>query len=183
MKKIRIYKNLRTFLVLCVIICFLSGCGTVQSADFNSIQEPVTLDSETAEPDVVEETNISNMPKKKNDKETEERAKKSTKKVQDKAEKEYNDKMEEVLEINRNQEDGKSPSEWLFYCYYSAHDQIVVWAAPICVVSIGAGFLLFICATGNKTLRRFALFGLIIGVPVLIIFLVFGVGIWNGVFY
>lgn len=50
-------------------------------------------------------------------------------------------------------------------------------AAPyIALGSFGIGFFIFLFARGNKRIRKFGVFGLMIGVPVVLIILVYGFG-------
>lgn len=94
--------------------------------------------------------------------------------------KEYHAILDDVLADDDSP--GVSLSKMILLWFYDYYTNIRLWGGPICVVSVLAGAVLFTFAKGNKGMRKFALFGLIIGVPVFYVFTVIGVGALNDVF-
>lgn len=54
--------------------------------------------------------------------------------------------------------------------------------SPVIIIcSVAAGVLTMVLATHNKKIKRFGLFGLIIAIPAVVLLIVFGIGIFNGI--
>lgn len=79
-------------------------------------------------------------------------------------------------------DDGKSLGVVMLKAFYSFYYTLRLYAGPICYVSILVGSILFFFAKGNKSLRKFGLFGLICGVPFMLITLIFLMGYLNDLF-
>lgn len=79
--------------------------------------------------------------------------------------------------------DDRELSERLLDGYYQFYAGIKSWAPVIAISSIGAGLLILIFSRYNKGLRRFGLYGLVIGVPLVLLVIVYGVGFLNGIFF
>lgn len=76
----------------------------------------------------------------------------------------------------------ESLPEALLKGFYNTYIQIKLWAPWICIGSFMIGMIIFLAARGNKRARKFGLFGLVIGVPLSMLFIVFGIGFLNGMF-
>lgn len=73
-------------------------------------------------------------------------------------------------------------SKRLVLAVYAAYAEIKHLAPYIGMMSVSVGVLIFIFSKYNKGLRRFALYGLIIAVPCLLLFIIFGYGILADIF-
>lgn len=73
-------------------------------------------------------------------------------------------------------------SKRLVLAVYAAYAEIKHLAPYIGMVSVSVGVLIFIFSKYNKGLRRFALYGLIIAVPCMLLFIIFGYGILADIF-
>lgn len=118
----------------------------------------------------------------KNKEENPSRAETTKNKLYADADAEYNEIMERYANTDSASDDDRSIAEILLSTYYDFYEKIRIWAAPISFVSMIIGIFLAIFAKGNKAVRRFGIFGLAIGIPTLMVFLVFGVGILNDIF-
>lgn len=99
----------------------------------------------------------------------------------------YNDAMDRLMADEEGpRAEGKDIIERLtnsiFGGFYRAYLSFKTMAPFICVVSFAAGLVLFLFSTKNKRLRRLGLFGFMIGIPVVVLVIVYGVGILNGIF-
>ena len=65
---------------------------------------------------------------------------------------------------------------------YGVYAQIKYMAPYIGVASVAIGWIIFFLSKYNKGLRRFALYGLIMGIPLLLIFIIYGYGILADIF-
>lgn len=104
----------------------------------------------------------------------------------DKLESIYNDAMDRLMADEEGpRAEGKDIIERLtnslFGGFYRAYLSFKTMAPFICVVSFAVGLVLFLFSTKNKRLRRLGLFGFIIGLPMVVVFIVYGIGILNGV--
>lgn len=103
----------------------------------------------------------------------------------------YDKAMEEAMsgfysEAKEYNEEDNFFERWtrtLVRMFYNRYGSLQAMAPGIAVLSIFVGGILFIFSTNNKPLRRFALYGLIIGVPIFLIILVYGVGAFSQVCY
>ena len=95
-------------------------------------------------------------------------------------EQEYNEILDEAL--REEEAPTISLAKRLLLWFYDYYTTIRLWGTPVCICSVVVGFVLFLVARGNKGARKFALFGLILGVPLLYVFMVFGVGALNDIF-
>ena len=109
------------------------------------------------------------------------RAKESEEKIRKDTEKEYYALLDKYSD-NDTETSDRGFIETILYHFYRIYLQIKMYAAPITFVSIIIGSLIAIFCRSNKAMRRFGIFGLIIGVPVIMILMVYGVGILNSIF-
>lgn len=65
---------------------------------------------------------------------------------------------------------------------YGLYQTLCKYMPHVMVLSIVFGILLFILARRNKSLRRFGLYGLCIGIPVCALIFIFGFGTMCGIF-
>lgn len=79
--------------------------------------------------------------------------------------------------------DDRKLSERLLDDFYRVYAGIKSWAPVIAISSIGAGLLILIFSRYNKGMRRFGLYGLVMGVPLVLLVIVYGVGFLNGIFF
>lgn len=158
----------------------LSGCGGDSVSFSEMYQQQKQLESGknnyvvdgSATPDPSASTD------KQDQKSTKQQAKDTVKNLNKKGASDYDKLMEKVT--NQGNSD-MSATELLWYYWYSVLDIIKKNAALIIIFSEMIGGFLFFVFKGNKSAQKWALFGLCIGVPVTVIFLIFGVGILNGV--
>lgn len=94
----------------------------------------------------------------------------------------FNDGISDVINTVGSGKD-MSIAERALISYYSVYGLIRGWAPIIAIVSFIVGGLVFALSRYNKGARRFALFGLMIGVPIFMAVIVFGLGILNDVFF
>lgn len=79
-------------------------------------------------------------------------------------------------------EDDTPAAKRVLLVTYALYVRIKYLAPYIGVVSVSVGGIVFLLSKYNKGLRRFALYGLIIGVPCILIFIIFGYGILADMF-
>ena len=77
---------------------------------------------------------------------------------------------------------GESLGVIILKAFYGFYYTLRIYAAPICVISMLTGSILFFFAKGNKSLRKFGLFGLVCGVPSMLITLILLMGYLNDLF-
>lgn len=87
------------------------------------------------------------------------------------------DKLTKTPETN-----GESFAQVLFVETHGIYTQFKLYAPLICFVSMFLGAIIFLFARGNKAARKYGLVGLVIVVPLLTLFLVYGIGFFYGIF-
>lgn len=116
----------------------------------------------------------------------EERAEKSVEDSGSRTEEIYNNAMDRFLNEEVVRPEGDNFADRLLNIFLRAYLRfyhVMSSVAPlICICSIIIGGLMMFFAKKNKRIRRMGLFTFIIGVPLLMIFGVFGLGILNGIF-
>ncbi len=166
------YRKGRMIICSCLFLLLLSGCSDGQSSEFYRLQSQklaedaaTQVPGKTCRPDGQNGAN--------------DRAGEDDASMRRKARDEYGKIMDAYSDTEISD---KTVSEQALSWYYYYYGQIRSWAGPIVVVSVSFGTLLLIFSKGNKRRRQWGLYGLIIGVPLLMVFLVYGVGILNGMF-
>ena len=99
----------------------------------------------------------------------------------DKTMQEYNDGLASLVAYENNGE-RRSLSEVLILTFYQLLGTLRAWSVPIIIITVVVGAFLFIFSRYNKQLRRFSV-GLIVVVFLLWIFIIFGTGILNEIFF
>lgn len=98
----------------------------------------------------------------------------------------YDDAMSRIIEENPSPVEGDNAferaSNIIFGGFYRTYLTIRSAAPLICLGSFAIGLLLFLLASKNKRLKRTGLFVFMIGIPVLMLIIVYGIGILNGIF-
>lgn len=105
----------------------------------------------------------------------------------DRANQIYDQAMEEAMsgfysEAKENDKEGnlfERLTRGFVRMFYNRYGSLKSMAPGIAVVSVFLGGIIFICSKKNKPRRQFALYGLIIGVPILMLVLVYGIGIFS----
>lgn len=77
---------------------------------------------------------------------------------------------------------GRAVAANVLRTFYKTYLAIKQTAAVIITVSIFIGTLIFVICRKNKKRRRFGLYGFIIAVPLIILAIVYGIGILNGIY-
>ena len=121
---------------------------------------------------------------------SEQNAEISANNYQNRMDKIYDEAMEEAMsgfysEAKDNNEDGNifdRMTRGIFRLYYNRYGSLKTMAPSIAVISIVSGGIIYLFSAKNKARRKFALYGLIIGVPILMLVLVYGIGIANQFF-
>lgn len=149
-------------LYLIIATILLSGCGyTANNNGFFSMEQyEETMENQ----DKISSRNV-------------EQAMKAGDKKEAEVKNTINDLINEPAKKNK-----ESLPETLLRGFYNTYIQIKLWAPWICIGSFMIGMIIFMSARGNKRARKFGLFGLVIGVPLCMLFIVFGIGFLNGMF-
>lgn len=174
MRTMKIYLKGVIIVNVCLFAIFFTGCSDAESSDFYRMQSQKLAGN--AQPEVPAETG---SPDEQPQAEAGDRAEKDDAAMRKKAQDEYEEIMEAYSDTEKSD---KTVSEQVLSWYYYYYGQIRSWAAPIVAVSVSLGSLLLIFSKGNKRRRQWGLYGLIIGVPLLMVFLVYGIGMLNDMF-
>lgn len=155
-------KNRISILLLCVISCLFVSCGS-------------SISNENQYIDTYDKTqNIA-----------EQNAEISANRYEEKVNQIYDQAMDEAMsgfysEAKEDNGEGNffdRMTRTLIRMFYNRYGSLKAMAPGIAVVSIFLGGIIFIFSKKNKPRQRFALYGLIIGVPLLLLVLVYGIGI------
>lgn len=95
--------------------------------------------------------------------------------------KEYNEGMDKIL--NQSGDKNGNAGRDILIKYYQVYGKLRQFSPYIITVSIFFGTVIAIFSRYNKGLRRFAIYGLIIGVPVVMLMIVYGLGYLNKLFF
>ena len=77
---------------------------------------------------------------------------------------------------------GRAVAANVLRTFYKTYLAVKQTAAVIITVSIFIGTLIFVICRKNKKRRRFGLYGFVIAVPLIILAIVYGIGILNGIY-
>lgn len=164
---------LKNFLILGFVILFMTGCqNNHKSTSFESLLSvDKTVTSITDNEDIENLYDEATEKEKENIAETYENLKKKNKE-------EYYTGLEQL----KKTADSKDVSKTIFIQAHGVYTQFKLYAPLICIVSIFLGVMIFLFARGNKGARKFGLVCLVISVPLLTLFIVYGVGFMYGIF-
>lgn len=165
---------LRNFLVLGCIVLILTGCQKSQSSiSFDSL---ISIDKTV--------NSVSNKEDAESiyDETTEAGNQKGNELLENFDSRNKKDYYTELDKMTKSAEKGTSVSKTAFLETHSLYTQFKLYAPLICFVSIFFGVIIFLFARGNKGARKFGLVGFVIVIPLLTIFLVYGIGFLYGIF-
>lgn len=166
---------LKKFLVLGFIILFLTGCQSNQiSTSFESL---LSIDKTVTS--ISNNEDVENLYDETTDKENE-NVDKTYENFDNKSKEEYYTGLDKLTKTADKK--GEPLSKTIFVQTHGAYTQFKLYAPLICFVSIFSGAIIFLFARGNKAARKFGLVGLVISVPLLTLFIVYGVGFMYGIF-
>lgn len=160
-------KNKIFILLLCVASCVFVGCSS-------------SIDNENQYIDTYDKTQDI----------AEQNAEISANRYEEKANQIYGEAMEEAMsgfysEAKEDNEEGNffdRMTRMILRMFYNRYGSLRTMAPLVSVMSIVLGGIIFVFSKKNKPRKRFALYGLIIGIPILMIVLVYGIGIANQIF-
>lgn len=81
--------------------------------------------------------------------------------------------------IETTEGESGTADKWLWGLAFGVYQNFIHYIPGIIIVSVFSGFVLFGIARQNKKVQRFAIFGLVIGVPAMIIALYIGIALWS----
>lgn len=200
MKKIHSGRKLKLLLIAVLCCVFMTACTPLETTSFedarrqqvSSKKDDTSADNEDASSgedkasSEKDDTSVDGSDESKSyvqekRQKTRERVKNSEGQINKKNEKEYYDILDQFATTEEKESDiGLIGS--ILLTFYDIYEQIRVWAAPISFVSIIIGIMLGIFSKGNKRMQHFGIFGLAIGVPLVMVFIVYGIGILNDIF-
>ena len=90
----------------------------------------------------------------------------------------YYDALNRLLTPSTDNKEGMPFDESLLRGALRFYSTIRSLAPYILLVSIGIGVAIWLAARKNKTLRKLGIYGFIVGVPLFILLLVFGIGLF-----
>lgn len=153
----------------------LTGCiynpNSRSFGSFQDIDKSIdNVDDEQDATDIVEKSKDA----------ADENAKKTYDAISEKSDEEYYKGLDKLL--TPQEKSDMSLGEMMLYNFYDFYLQFKASAPALCIVFIVVGMILYFSARGNKSLKRFGLFGLAIGFPVIILLIVYGIGYLNGIY-
>lgn len=185
LKKLLLTGFLMTFILISFTACGELQKNTSEKAGYYASEcpSPTSSGEKKKGEDVYDEKSAKDYLDKQQDSDdgAVKRAKESDSKIKKDTEKEYYALLDKYSN-NDTGDDDRGLGEILLYYFYRFYLVIKMYAAPISFTSIVIGsFIAYFCRS-NKQMRRFGIFGLIVGIPLLMIFIVYGVGILNGIY-
>lgn len=94
----------------------------------------------------------------------------------------YYNALDNYANNGREKEEGETFIQSLLISFYSTYNSIRLVSPVIFIVSIVFGVIGMLFSRYNKGAKRFFLVAFIIAIPVLLLFIVFGIGILNSIF-
>lgn len=176
-----LHKVLRLFLVILIGGILFTGC-----AKFNPFSSPnVSIEGQVPEDEsVVNEylENVDNMLQKNEDINSE-NADNYSEAFKKKTDSIYYKAIEQYTKPADSKDNGSSSFiQSALRAFYSTYSKIRMVAPIIIIVSVAFGVVGMLFSRYNKGARRFFLLTFIITVPLLLVFIVFGIGVLNNMF-
>lgn len=176
------YKYVRLCLVLVVSCVLLSGCS--QLNPFASPVESTEVRNEDVNADEKTDNYMENVEEQldQNAKTTEENANNYSEKIDDATESIYYNALDEFTTTKDDNDGDSSFFTSILLEFYGTYSKLRLASVWIVISSLVFGILGCAFTRHNKGAKRFFLTAFIFAVPLLMIVIVFGIGILNGLF-